>query len=147
METRIQEMAETLQCLPPRLLPHEDADVLVYRKSSHSLNDQCFMEHCCTPLLVRSTQIEALHSPLLKKLMGPYKQTIIKKQIEKDLPKYNSSPNMRYVLNLAPKLEGDEALEYMTTMSCHLGLRHWYDSTRRWSIGPALVGGRDEFAG
>lgn len=145
METRVKELCKNLQHLPPQLGSRHDADVLIYLENHHSLKikvNDGFWSHCSVPLQVRSERINALNSPYLQKLMGPFYQT----RIRKKYPKTQSSDNKKYVLNLAPELEGDKAIEYMTAMSCPLGVRKWHESTHRWEVARTLVGGEDEFS-
>jgi len=51
---------------------------------------------------------------------------------------------IKYILDLTPPDEGDEAVILTTDLSCSLGIRNWYKSEQRLSVAQGLVGGSDE---
>jgi hypothetical protein len=50
----------------------------------------------------------------------------------------------RYVLDLTPATEGDEALIFITELSCPMGIRTWTWSWDRWRLPWSCVGGQEE---
>jgi hypothetical protein len=50
----------------------------------------------------------------------------------------------RYVLDLTPATEGDEALIFITELSCPMGIRTWAWSWDRWRLPWSCVGGQEE---
>ncbi|KAH8808726.1 hypothetical protein F5884DRAFT_793140 [Xylogone sp. PMI_703] len=56
-----------------------------------------------------------------------------------DLPK-----GVKYVLDLTPPNEGDDAVELISELSCPIGFRQWYSAKIRCGVPESLVGGDDE---
>jgi hypothetical protein len=77
----------------------------------------------------------ALHDPQLQR------------RVKKRLELVGSLPTgVKYVLDLTPPEEGDEAVDLITEISCSRGIRLWYTSESRCGISARLVGGKDETA-
>ncbi|THV50320.1 hypothetical protein BGAL_0155g00060 [Botrytis galanthina] len=55
--------------------------------------------------------------------------------------------SIRYVLDLTPLEEGDEAVELVSELSCSAGIRNWYLSEKRCGVEKHLVAGDDEIPG
>jgi hypothetical protein len=51
---------------------------------------------------------------------------------------------VQYVLDLTPAPEGDEALIFITELSCPMGIRTWARSWNRWNLPWSCVGGWEE---
>lgn len=51
---------------------------------------------------------------------------------------------IKYVLDLSPATEGDDALIFMTELSCPVGVRKWAQYMDKWNLPPSCVGGQDE---
>ena len=53
-------------------------------------------------------------------------------------------PGVKYILDLTPPDEGDEAIELTSELSCSNGLRSWFLSGDRLNVPDLLVGGSDD---
>ena len=53
--------------------------------------------------------------------------------------------HVKYVIDLTPPIEGDQAAYLMTELCCSDGVRNWYHATRRWEVSKSLVAGQDEY--
>lgn len=96
-----------------------------------------------TPHQVHSHKLLATGSEKLKEHFGSTKQFRVqaRKKLRNRLP-----PGIKYVIDLTPPDEGDEAVNLTTDLSCSLGVRQWYSSEARLRIPSTLVGGKDEVA-
>ncbi|TGO78273.1 hypothetical protein BELL_0072g00140 [Botrytis elliptica] len=55
--------------------------------------------------------------------------------------------SIRYVLDLTPLEEGDEAVELVSELSCSAGIRNWYLAEKRCGVEKHLVAGDDDIPG
>ncbi|KAF7903184.1 uncharacterized protein EAF01_006233 [Botrytis porri] len=55
--------------------------------------------------------------------------------------------NIRYVIDLTPLEEGDEAVELVSELSCSPGIRNWYLAEKRCGVEKHLVAGDDDIPG
>lgn len=53
--------------------------------------------------------------------------------------------NVKYVVDLTPPTEGDQAAYLMTELCCSEGVRKWYQASKRWMVSQTLIGGQDEY--
>lgn len=53
--------------------------------------------------------------------------------------------HVKYVVDLTPPTDGDQAAYLMTELCCSEGVRKWYQATRRWDVSKSLVAGQDEY--
>ena len=53
--------------------------------------------------------------------------------------------HVKYVVDLTPPTDGDQAAYLMTELCCSEGVRKWYQATRRWNVSKSLVEGQDEY--
>ncbi len=53
--------------------------------------------------------------------------------------------NIRYVIDLTPPNEGEEAVHLTTMLCCSEGVRLWYQANAIWSVSTLLVGGEEDF--
>ncbi|MCJ1472389.1 hypothetical protein MMC13_001037 [Lambiella insularis] len=93
------------------------------------------------PFQMRSSTLNALGSSFFDKLLGPTAQYNIRRRrkIVNKLP-----PNIKYVIDLTPSNEGEDAVNFTEALSCTLGVCQWGMSADRWNISTSLVGGCDE---
>ena len=54
--------------------------------------------------------------------------------------------NVRYVLDLTPATEGEEAVYLTASLSCSEGIRYWHEAGKIWNISDRLVGGKEEYS-
>jgi hypothetical protein len=120
-----------------------EGDTLVY--ITYPGDSRCFdstgFEISAAPHRVHSSRLLATGSKVFAKLLSPTNQyrTVRRKKLVGNLP-----PGIRYVLDLTPPDEGDEAVELTSELSCSLGIRLWYTAAQRCGISHNLVGGEDE---
>jgi hypothetical protein len=120
-----------------------EGDTLVY--ISYPGDSKCFdstgFEISPSPHRVHSKRLLDTGSKIFEKLLGPTNQhrTIRRKKLFGNLPY-----GVKYVLDLTPPDEGDEAVELTSELSCSLGVRLWYKSADLCGVSNNLVGGEDE---
>ena len=90
---------------------------------------------------MRRDKFLALHSPYFEKAFGPSNQhrVLRRRGLVNKLP-----AGIKYVLDLTPPMEGDDAVYLMTELCCSAGVRRWFQSAKRWNVSKRLVGGKDE---
>ncbi|KAL8895335.1 MAG: hypothetical protein Q9192_003696 [Flavoplaca navasiana] len=101
-----------------------------------------YVERYQRPLLYHSTILQALESPFFDRLLGPTAQfrTIRRRGLTGRLPE-----RIKYVIDLTPPSEGEDAAWLMTELCCVEGVRNWHLAAARWECSQTLVGGKDEF--
>ena len=94
-------------------------------------------------LRVHSDKLLATGSKKFKELLSEWPQSKFKRRngYASGLP-----TGIKYILNLTPPDEGDEAVELTTELSCSPGIRHWYSAERRCKVSVEVCGGKDEVA-
>ncbi|KAL9584015.1 MAG: hypothetical protein Q9212_002376 [Teloschistes hypoglaucus] len=94
------------------------------------------------PLLIASVTLKAVHSDHLDKLLNPTSQhrIIRRRGLVGKLP-----DSIKYVIDLTPPAEGNEAAHLMTQLCCVEGVLHWSEAQARWDVPGMLVAGQDEF--
>lgn len=93
---------------------------------------------------VHSQKLLATGSEKFEELFSPTKQfrTLRKKHINLA----NKLPSgIKYVLDLTPPDEGDEAVDLTANLSCSYGICQWYSAFERLKVSESLVSGKDEF--
>ena len=92
------------------------------------------------PIVMRSDNL-AQCSPLLKEMLGPTRQyrMLRRRGLVGRLPE-----RIKYVLDLTPPSEGDDAVYLTASLSCSQGIRSWYKATGAFGVAATLVGGKDE---
>ncbi|KAL9121506.1 MAG: hypothetical protein Q9187_001940 [Circinaria calcarea] len=116
---------------PPPRMPEQDG-----------MTYQWIRDRYRTPLCMKKETLAKLNSPFLNKLFGPTSQyrVIRRRGLVNRLP-----PEIKYVLDLTPPNEGDEAMILVSELSCSEGIRNWVRATKRWNISKNLVGGYDDY--
>ncbi|KAL8721833.1 MAG: hypothetical protein Q9181_007623 [Wetmoreana brouardii] len=100
------------------------------------------IEYYGKPLVMSSTTLKALRSEFFEELLKPsYQFRIIRRRdLKGSLPR-----GIKYVIDLTPPAEGDDAALFMTELWCVEELRQWSQASARWQVSETLVGGQDEF--
>lgn len=90
---------------------------------------------------MRREKFLALHSPYFDKAFGPTNQhrVLRRRGLVNKLPE-----GIKYVLDLTPPGEGEDAVYLMTELCCSIGVRRWFQAGKRWNVAQRLVGGQDE---
>ncbi|MCJ1399862.1 hypothetical protein MMC11_003065 [Xylographa trunciseda] len=95
------------------------------------------------PFRVRSSTLKSLNSPFFDAQLSPTAQfrALRRRKLVNNLP-----CDIKYVIDLTPPNEGDDAAKLTANLSCKLGVRQWGLSSGRWNISAGLVGGQDELS-
>ena len=108
-------------------------DSEVYDATGFKMNGECFR--------VNSKKLLATGSKVFQRLFNEEEQTKSRRRngFRRGLPS-----GIKFVINLTPPDEGDEALNLTANLSCSLGIRSWYTAEDRCKVSHGLVGGMDE---
>jgi hypothetical protein len=147
IKERIQQLTEQLT-RDMFLLNGADADTLVFvdpppkQPEQDDLEYKEYHDRCLKPHRVHSAKFLALNSTYFNKAFGPTKQYRLmrKRGLVNNLP-----PGIKYVLDLTPPTEGEDAAYLMTELSCSMGVRTWFQAEAQWDVSKTLIGGYDEF--
>ncbi|KAL4925124.1 uncharacterized protein BDV17DRAFT_272906 [Aspergillus undulatus] len=86
---------------------------------------------------IHSVKLLATGSPVLKQLFEPTTQ-------ERNIKRRGGLPEgIKYIIDLTPPSEGEDAVLLLTELSCPLGIRTWAESQSRWELPKACVAGVD----
>ena len=101
-----------------------------------------YVERSHTPIVMNSATLFALNSSFFEKAMGPTAQhrVLRRRGLVGKLP-----PRIKYVLDLTPPSEGDEAVYLMSELYCSEGVTKWIIAGRLWRISKNLIGGQEEY--
>jgi hypothetical protein len=121
----------------------QEGDTLVYinaptNSQNYTLISDIFLLD--EPQRVHSTNLLATGSKIFEGLLGPTNQYRIlrRKKLVGRLP-----PGIKYVIDLTPPDEGDEAVDLIAELSCSPGVREWYRAEFRCEVSRNLVGGQE----
>ena len=100
-----------------------------------------YVERSRAPKTMSSTTLLALGSPYFEKAMGPTAQhrVLRRRGLVGKLP-----PPIKYVLDLTPPSEGEEAAYLLGELSCSRGVTKWAIAGKLWRISKTLIGGQEE---
>ena len=100
-----------------------------------------YTTRCKLPHRMCRDKFLALHSPYFEKAFGPSNQhrVLRRRGLVGRLPE-----GIKYVLDLTPPVEGEDAVYLMTELCCSIGVRRWFQAGKRWNVAKRLVGGQDE---
>lgn len=103
---------------------------------------QAYVQRYEKPLTIRSATLRQLRSSFFNERLGSSFQyrAIRRRGLMNRLPS-----QIKYVLDLTPPTEGDEAAWLMSELCCVEGVRNWSQAEARWKVSKTLVGGHDEF--
>ncbi|MCJ1465879.1 hypothetical protein MMC07_004498 [Pseudocyphellaria aurata] len=116
---------------PPTQQPEQD-DV-TYAK---------YTERYKNPMLLKKETLLSFNSPFFDNLFGSTYQHRIRRRrhLVGNLPEH-----VKYVIDLTPPSDGDDAVDLMTEICCPEGVRKWFLANQRWAISKSLIGGEDEY--
>ena len=116
---------------PPRQADHNDERYNIY------------IQRYEEPLVVRSQNLLQLGSSFFEKEFSSTKQyrLIRRRGLVGKLPM-----GIKFVLDLTPPMEGEDAVYLTTELCCPKGVIGWFQSKKRWGISNTLVGGPEEYA-
>lgn len=134
--------------MPLLLFTDEEADTLVYIEAAESEKAQ---QHRWAPLSQSNSSVvpQRMHSrkllgcgsPVLHALFEPRKQSRVRRRygLTNNMP-----PGITHTIDLTPPSEGDDAVIFMTELSCPLGVRKWAQYADTWRLPSVCVRGQDE---
>jgi hypothetical protein len=139
--------------MPLLLFSDDDADTFVYIESAPLQTDEASHNQSYRwgpplqtktqpiPHRVHSQKLLNTGSEVLKDLFQPRKQARVRKRygLTHQMP-----PGIKYAIDLTPPSEGDEAVIFMTELSCPIGVRRWFQLQSLWKLPAICVGGQDE---
>ncbi|KAI7969147.1 hypothetical protein EIK77_006052 [Talaromyces pinophilus] len=139
--------------MPLLLFTDEEADTLVYidpgpqqpgEANNHRSHRWVFGTQTTVqaiPHRIHSRKLLDTGSDVIKELFRPRNQARVRKRygLTKDMPE-----GAKYAIDLTPPSEGDEAVIFMTELSCPIGVRKWAQMQSRWALPQSCVSGQDE---
>lgn len=134
--------------MPLLLFTDDEADTLVYIDAAESENAQQRLwaplsesNKNVIPQRMHSRKLLGSGSPVLKAHFEPRKQARVRRR-------YGLTNNMpagiTHVIDLTPPSEGEDAVIFMTELSCPLGVRKWAELATSWKLPSLCVSGQDE---
>lgn len=139
--------------MPLLLFTDEEADTLVYidpgpqqpgEANNHQSHRWVFGTQTTVqaiPHRIHSRKLLDTGSDVIMELFRPRNQVRVRKRygLTKDMPL-----GVKYAIDLTPPSEGDEAVIFMTELSCPMGVRKWAQMQSRWALPQSCVSGQDE---
>ena len=125
-------MGDTLVYIdPPQKQPEQD-----------KYEYERYIKRYTDPMLMKKDTLTR-YSPGLAKLFGPTQQHrfLRRRKLVHKLP-----GNVKYVIDLTPPSEGEDAAFLITELSCSEGIRLWYQSNQIWRVSKTLVNGAEEYS-
>lgn len=104
---------------------------------------QRYRERYANPLRMQKEKFMALNNPFFDKAFGSIRQRSVtgRRGLVGRLPN-----GIKYVLDLTPPTEGDDAAYLTAELCCPEGVSKWYQAGQRWNVSRMLVGGQEEYA-
>lgn len=129
--------------MPLLMFTDDEADTWVYIDPAPQPGQSTLLtaETQTIPHRIHSRSLLKTGSSVFKKYFEPRCQARVRKRrgLADKLP-----DGIKYVLDLSPATEGDDALIFMTELSCPVGVRKWARYMGKWNLPPSCVGGQDE---
>ena len=106
------------------------------------LDFDTFTTRCSRPHVMKRSNLLKLHSPSIASAFSATSQfrVLRRRKLVGKLPE-----SIKYVIDLTPPTEGDEAAGLMTSLCCPEGARLWFLSNSIWQVSWDLVGGKEEY--
>ncbi|OQE20114.1 hypothetical protein PENFLA_c017G04706 [Penicillium flavigenum] len=126
----------------PFLLLLHGADTLVFiDPSPETIQSKLPLSAQTVPHRIHSERLLATGSAYFKRLFNPKIQTRVQKRrgLTGKLP-----DGIQYVLDLTPPTLDEDAVIFLTELSCPMSIRTWASKQRMWSLPWSCVGGQDE---
>ena len=147
LETRIHDLTLRGAIELPRIHdPHGDTYVYIDPPAQQPEQDnqsyESFCERYRLPILIQSRTLLCLGSSVFDTLFGStYQHRILRRRrLVGILPN-----RVKYVIDLTPPMEGEEAVYLIAQLCCSDGVRKWYQASERWNVSKTLVGGQEEY--
>ena len=126
-----------------------DADTMVLIDPPPRLKDQSsssyaeIVEHYSKYHFVHSQKLFDIGSTKFEKLLSVDKQTRQQRTLRKVLP-YGKPVGIKYILDLRPPNEDEEAILFVTELSCTSGILKWHKAGHCFGVSPLLINGQDD---
>lgn len=124
----------------PFLLLLHGADTMVFiDPSPESIRSKLPLSPQTVPHRIHSEKLLATGSAYFKRLFNPQMQTRVRKRrgLAGKLP-----DGIRYVLDLTPPTLEEDAVIFLTELSCPMSIRTWASKQHMWSLPRSCVGGQ-----
>ena len=148
IEDRIKDMALRAAVeLPVVRDPQADTWIFIDPPQKQPEQDQQdyerYIKRYEAPIAMRKDTL-VKYSPVIEKMFHPTAQHKItrRRNIVKQLRNY---PDIKYVIDLTPPTEGEDAVYLTTELCCSEGIRLWYQAGEIWKVSKILVGGEEEY--
>ncbi|KAF7510454.1 hypothetical protein GJ744_006733 [Endocarpon pusillum] len=132
-------------------LSERDADTLVFIGAPPQQPDQTaeayarVAAHFVHPHRIHSKNVLNLGSEKLRSLLAPTSQFRTERRLKNQGLLLGGKPSgIKYLLDLRPPVEGDEALVLVTELSCSSGVLSWFKAQQKYGIPRTMVCGQDD---
>ena len=147
IESRMNTMLKILENQLP-FINHPDGDTLVFVDPASQQPEvdnemyEAYKHSYSQPSRMHSSSFHRLGSPFFDKAFGPTAQHRVLRRLHLT----NKLPHgVKYVLDLTPPVEGDDAVYLATELSCSMSVRRWYRGRDRWKISHTLICAPEEW--
>ena len=146
IEARIEDLSIKLDSEMPCVYDI-DGDTHIYidpparQPEQDSLSYQRYIGRYGNPIVMQSSKLLALDSSYFNKCFGStYQHRIIRRR-----GLVNKLPNhIKYVIDLTPPAEGEDAVYLTAELCCSETVRKWHEAGPRWNVTKTLIGGQDD---
>ena len=117
-------------------------DAAPQQPEQDELDYEHYVKRCSAPFRLKKETLMKLHSPIIDNTFGPTAQfrLLRRRKLVDKLPE-----GIKYIVDLTPPSEGEDAVWLISSLSCSEGVRHWHFSQKIWAVPPHLVGGEEEY--
>lgn len=133
------------------LVPAPDADTIVFIGAPPKQSDQTdqayaqVARHFDKVYKVCSRNLLNLGSAKIEKLLAPSSQFRVERRLKNEgILLGKEASGAKYLLDLRPASEDDEAIFLITELSCSKGVLQWYKAQKKYDIPRTLVSGQDD---
>jgi hypothetical protein len=126
------------------LLLEGDTLVVIQYPNDRDLYDPAGFKVSKTNHHVHSSKLLATGSQVFQKLLGERAQQRARKRAGYGPPN-ELPPGVKYILDLTPPDEGDDAVDLISNLSCSPGIRLWAKTASLVGVERSHVRGQDEF--
>ena len=123
------------------LLQQGDTLVIIKYPSNCEVFDSTGFKIGRESFKVHSEKLLGTGSKVFEKLFSDWEQTKFRRRngFVQGLPL-----GTKYILNLTPPDEGDEAVDLIAELYCSVGIRSWFSAEERCKVSRSICGGMDE---
>lgn len=146
LDDKIEDLARKMALEAPRLdVRNGDTWIFIDAPAQQPEQDndsyELYIERSREPKVMHSASLLALNSSYFQKAMGPTAQhrVLRRRGLVGKLP-----PQIKYVLDLTPPSEGDEAVYLLSELCCSEGVTKWTIAGKLWQLPKSLIGGLEE---